>query len=206
MTHSHTHNHNDASGHGSHGHSHAPTDFRSTFASSIALNVGFVIVEAVFGFRAHSLALLADAGHNLSDVLCLLLAWGAAVLAHRLPTPRHTYGFRSSSILAVLFNAVLLLVAVGGIAWEAIGRFQHPSPVAGRIVIWIAAVGIVVNGATALLFMSGRKGDLNIRGKFLHMAADAGVSLSLAIILWGTWGLLKESVNLAPSFRRKRTV
>lgn len=219
--HSHTHDHDDASGHGSHGHNHAPADFGSGFAIGIALNVGFVIAEAVFGVRAHSLALLADAGHNLSDVLGLLLAWGAAVLARRLPTPRHTYGFRSSSILAALFNAVLLLVAVGGIAWEAIGRFQNPSPVSGGTVIWVAAAGIVVNGATALLFMSGRKGDLNIRGAFLHMAADAGVSLGVviagmvllatrllwidplvslvivAVILWGTWGLLKDSVNLA---------
>ena len=212
--------HSHDGGHGG-GHSHAPADFGRAFAIGIALNTGFVIVEAVFGVLSHSLALVADAGHNLSDVLGLLLAWGATVLARRVPTPRRTYGLRRSSILAALFNAVFLLVAVGGIAWEAVGRFRDPAPVQGQTVIGVALVGIVINTATALLFMSGRKGDLNIRGAFLHMAADAGVSLGVvlagvailftgwlcldaavsllivAVILWGTWGLLKDSVNLA---------
>ena len=167
------HNHE----HGGSGHSHAPADFGRAFAIGIALNTGFVIVEATFGVLSHSLALVADAGHNLSDVLGLLLAWGASVLVRRVPTPRRTYGLRRSSILAALFNAVFLLVAVGGIAWEAVGRFRDPAPVQGGTVIGVALIGIVINTATALLFMSGRKGDLNIRGAFLHMAADAGVSL-----------------------------
>jgi cobalt-zinc-cadmium efflux system protein len=202
-------------------HSHGPANYGRAFALGIVLNTGFVILEATYGYWSHSLALVADAGHNLSDVLSLLLAWGAAWLAQRLPTQNRTYGFRRSSILAALINAVVLLIAIGGIAWEAIRRFGNPEPVAAGMVIWVAAVGIVINTATALLFLSGRKGDLNIRGAFLHMAADAGVSLgvvlsgiaiivtgwtwldpvvSLAIavvILIGTWGLLRESVNLA---------
>lgn len=208
-------------GEGARGHRHAPANFGRAFAVGVALNTGFVVMEAAYGLAAHSLALLADAGHNLSDVLGLLLAWGAAALSRRGPTPRRTYGLRRSSILAALFNALLLLVAVGGIAWEAIGRLRDPAPVVGGTVIWVALVGIGVNGATALLFLSGREGDLNVRGAFLHMAADAGVSLgvviaglamlatgwpwidsavSLAIVvalLFGTWGLLKDSVNLA---------
>jgi cobalt-zinc-cadmium efflux system protein len=170
---------------------------------------------------AHSLALIADAGHNLSDVLGLVLAWGASVLARRRPTTRRTYGLRRTTVLAALLNAVLLLVAVGGIGWEAVRRLSEPSPVSATVVIWVAAVGVVINTVTALLFAAGRKGDLNIRGAFLHMVADAGVSagvviaglgiaatgwpwldpaISLAIaavILWGTWGLLRDSVNLA---------
>ena len=205
----------------SHGHSHAPANFGRAFAIGVALNTGFVVIEATFGFLSHSLALVADAGHNLSDVLGLLLAWGASILVRRSPTARRTYGLRRSSILAALFNAVFLLVAIGAIAWEAVGRFRHPEPVAGGTVIWVALVGIAVNTATALLFMSGRKDDLNIRGAFLHMAADAGVSLGVvvagviilftgwqwldpvvslaivAVILVGTWGLLRDSVNLA---------
>ena len=207
--------------HGTAGHTHAPATFGSAFAIGITLNLGFVIVEAVYGIFAHSLALVADAGHNLGDVLGLLLAWGATFLARTAPTERHTYGLRSSSILAALFNAIFLLIAVGAIAWEAIRRFGNPTEVEPRTVIWVAIVGIVINGATALMFMSGRKRDLNIRAAFLHMAADAGVSLGVviagfliiatgalwidpvislviaAVITWGTWGLLRDSANLA---------
>lgn len=207
--------------HGVSGHSHAPASFGSAFAIGITLNLGFVILEAIYGVFAHSLALVADAGHNLGDVLGLLLAWGATFLARTAPTERRTYGLRSSSILAALFNAIFLLIAVGAIAWEAIRRFDNPSTVEGKTVIWIAMIGIVINTATALMFMSGRKRDLNIRAAFLHMAADAGVSLGVviagflilatgwlwidpaislaiaAVITWGTWGLLRDSVNLA---------
>jgi cobalt-zinc-cadmium efflux system protein len=207
--------------HGGHGHSHAPADFGRAFAIGTALNLGFVIVEAVYGITAGSMALLADAGHNLSDVLGLLIAWGAATLARRSPSGRYTYGLRSSSILAALLNALLLVVAIAVIAVEAVRRFAEPSPVAGITVMVVAGIGIVVNTVTALLFMSGRKGDLNIRGAFLHMAADAAVSAGvvlagLAIVLtgrtWidpvtslvivaviaiGTWGLLRDSVNMS---------
>lgn len=220
MAQHHEHDGHDHS-HGGLGHSHAPADFGRAFAIGVALNVIFVMAEAAFGLLSGSLALLADAGHNLSDVLGLLLAWGAAVLSRRKATSRHTYGLRRSSILAALFNALFLLVAVGGIAWEAVGRFSEPAPVAGKTVIIVALLGVVINTATALLFMAGRKGDLNIRGAFLHMAADAGVSLGVAlggvailltgqawidpvvtllivaVIVWSTWGLLRDSVNLA---------
>ena len=203
------------------GHSHAPTSFGRAFAIGIGLNLAFVVVETLFGLRSHSLALVADAGHNLSDVLGLGLAWGAAALSQRLPTARRTYGLRRSSVLAALANAALLLIAIGAITWEAIGRVRTPSPVASDTVVVVAAIGIAINVATALLFMSGRKGDLNIKGAFLHMAADAGVSagvvvagliigrtgwfwldpvISLAIVvvvLVGTWALLRDSVNLA---------
>lgn len=212
------HNHE---GHSHAGHSHAPASFGRTFAIGTALNMIFVVVEATYGLISGSMALLADAGHNLSDVLGLLIAWGAASLAKRRPSGRYTYGLRSSSILAALINAVLLLVAISIIAIEAIRRFADPAPVQGTTVMIVAAIGIVINGVTALLFMSGRKGDLNIRGAFLHMAADAGVSLGVviagALIVWtgktwidpvtsvaivaviavGTWGLLRDSVNLS---------
>lgn len=208
-------------GHGGHGHSHAPADFGRAFAIGTALNLGFVIVEAAYGIIAGSMALLADAGHNLSDVLGLLIAWGAATLARRRPKGRYTYGLRSSSILAALLNALLLLVAISVIAIEAIRRFAEPAPVGGTTVMIVAGIGILVNSATALLFMRGRKGDLNIRGAYLHMAADAAVSAGvvlagLAIVLtgwaWidpvtslvivavvavGTWGLLRDSVNMS---------
>jgi cobalt-zinc-cadmium efflux system protein len=204
-----------------HDHDHESTSHGRAFALGIALNLAFVVVEVVYGLRARSLALVADAGHNLTDVLCLLLALGATVLARRRPTRRHTYGMRRSSVLAALANGVLLLIAVGAIAWEAIRRLSHPTPVGTTTIIWVAAIGIVINTATALLFMAGREGDLNIKGAFLHMAADAGVSagvvvaglaiaatgwmwldpvISLVIvvvILVGTWGLLRDSVNLA---------
>lgn len=215
------HAHEDGHAHGGMGHSHAPANFGRAFAIGIALNAGFVALEAGFGVLSGSLALLADAGHNLSDVFGLLLAWGASTLSRRRPTERRTYGLRRSSILAALFNALFLLVATGAIAWEAMGRFNAPAPIAGRTVIWVAAVGIVINTATALLFMAGRKGDLNIRGAFLHMAADAAVSLGVviagfailstgwgwidptvslviaALIVAGTWGLLRDSLDLA---------
>jgi len=204
-----------------HNHTHSPSDYNRAFAIGVALNVIYIVVEATYGFLAGSLALLADAGHNLSDVLGLLLAWGANYLVQRKPTERHTYGWRKSTILAALTNAIILLVAMGGIAWEAVQRFSDPSPVAGKTVIIVAAIGVVINTATALLFLSGRKTDLNIRGAFLHMAADAGVSAGVvlagvvilttgwpwidpvvsltitAIILVGTWGLLRDSFNLA---------
>ncbi len=205
-----------------HGHDHhAPVTSTRAFALGMALNIGFILIEAVFGVRARSLALLADAGHNLGDVLGLGLAWGAVVLARRPPSARHTYGMRRASILAALANAILLLVAVGGIAWEALRRLQRPEPVAGGVVMAVAAVGVLINGLTAWLFFSGRKRDINVRGAFLHMAADAAVSLAVvasgwavlrtgmlwldpaasllvgAVIIWGTWSLLRESLRLA---------
>ena len=204
-----------------HAHDHAPARHDRAFALGVALNLAFVCIEAGFGLASHSLALVADAGHNLSDVLGLVLAWMASVLSRRRPTPRRTYGMRRSSILAALANAVILLVAIGAIAWEAVRRLVHPEPVEAGTVMWVAALGIVINAATAWLFMTGRKGDLNIRGAFLHMAADAGVSggvvaaglairatgwlwldpaisfVIVAVIFIGTWGLLRDSVNLA---------
>ena len=179
-------------GPGGHAHSHAPGSYGFAFALGTALNIGFVIVEAIFGFLSNSTALLADAGHNLSDVLGLLVAWAAATLSRKPPSTRYTYGLRSSSILAALFNAMFLLVAVGAIAWEAIQRFAAPVPVAGATVMVVAAIGIVINGATALLFASGRKGDLNIRGAYLHMMADAAVSAGVVIA-----GLLISADRLA---------
>jgi cobalt-zinc-cadmium efflux system protein len=203
------------------GHSHAPANYGRAFAIGVALNTGFVVIEALFGILSGSLALVADAGHNLSDVLGLLLAWGASILVRRRPTLRRTYGLRRSSILAALLNAVFLLIAIGAIGWEALVRFAHPEPIAGGPIIGVALVGIMVNGATALLFVSGRRGDLNIRGAYLHMAADAGVSLGVVlagvailltgwqwldpavslvivvVIFVGTWGLLRDSLDLA---------
>jgi len=204
-----------------HDHHHRFMNYDRAFALGVALNVGFVIVEAAYGIMAGSLALLADAGHNLSDVLGLLLAWGANYLVRRKPTERRTYGWRKFSILAALINAVILLLALGGIAWEAIQRLGSPVPVAGKTIIFVALAGVVINTATALLFFSGRKGDLNIRGAFLHMAADAGVSAGVVIagvaihftgrlwidpaislvitiiILFGTWRLFQDAFNMA---------
>lgn len=204
-----------------HAHSHTPPSNNAAFAIGVALNLGFVAAEVVYGLAAHSLALLSDAGHNLSDVFGLLIAWGAIHISKSLPTTRHTYGLRRSSILAALTNAIVLLVVVGGISWEAIGRIAHPESVAGGTVMWVAAAGIVINGISALLFMAGRDKDLNIKGAFMHMASDALVSAGVVavgfaikatdwhwldpamsiligiIIVWGTWGLLHESVNLA---------
>src|SRR5690349_17016655 len=184
MAHEHRH-HDQSHGHGhSHGHagqSHAPDNFGWAFAIGATLNTAFVIAELIFGYAANSLALISDAVHNLSDVIALLLAWGAAWLSQKQPTQQYTYGFRRASILAALFNAGLLLVAVGGILVEAINRLQEPAPVAGWTVVAVAALGIGINGGTALLFMRGRHGDLNIRGAYLHMAADAGVSFGVVI-------------------------
>lgn len=222
MAHAHQHDdHDDGHGHGhDHAHDHAPRDFGPVFALAITLNVVFVAAEAVVGFWADSLALLADAGHNLSDVLALLLAWGAATLAKRAPTARRTYGLRKATVLASLGNAVLLLVAVGAIVSESVRRVMAPEAVATQAVMWTAALGVVLNTATALLFMRGRE-DINIRGAFMHMAADAAVSLAVVIgagliavtgSLWidptlsllialvivvGTAGLLRESVDMA---------
>ena len=167
-----------AHGH-SHGHDHGPVDYGKAFAIGIGLNMAYVVAETVFGLAAHSLALVADAGHNLSDVLGLGLGWLAVVLAKRPATPRHTYGLRRTSVLAALGNAVLLLVAIGAVAWEAVGRLMRPEPVGGSIVMAVAAAGILVNGFTAWLFASGRKGDLNVRAAFSHMAVDALVSLGV---------------------------
>ncbi|MGI8965448.1 MAG: cation diffusion facilitator family transporter, partial [Limisphaerales bacterium] len=164
--HDHNHDHHEHS-HG-HGHSHAPKDFNRAFAIGITLNLALVIAQVIFGLIAHSLALVADAGHNFADVLGLLLAWWASRLAKSVPTKKYTYGLRGASILAALTNAVLLVATMGAVAWEAIVRLQHPVQVEGKIVIWLAALGIVVNGVSAFLFFSGRKGDLNIRGAFLH--------------------------------------
>ena len=203
-----------------HPHPHAPARYGRAFAIGVTLNLLFVGVEAVYGVLAHSLALLSDAGHNLSDVAGLLMAWGAIRLSQWQPTQKHTYGFQKTSILAALLNSLLLLVAVGGIAWEAIRRLSHPVAIDPGMVVWVAGLGIVVNGITALLFMGGRKQDLNIRGAFLHMSADAllsagvavagllvaatgwlwidpVVSLAIGLTIWaGTWGLLRESTNL----------
>jgi cobalt-zinc-cadmium efflux system protein len=209
MTHDHDHDHHHAAG----GHGRA-------FAIGIALNLAFVVVEAVFGVLAQSMALLADAGHNLSDVLALAVAWGATALSRREPSRRFTYGFRSSSILAALFNAALLLLVTGGIAWEAVQRLADPVEVAGKTVVWVALLGIVINGASAMLF-AGHRHDVNARAAFLHLAGDAAVSAGAmlagagilltgwlwldpvmglviaAVIVAGTWGLLRDALGLA---------
>ncbi|MFA7306374.1 MAG: cation diffusion facilitator family transporter [Hyphomicrobium sp.] len=219
MAHVHNHDHN----HGGHSHSHAPAEFGTAFALGIALNVAFVIIEGGYGYVSNSVALVADAGHNLSDVLGLAAAWIASVLVKRPPSQRYTYGLRGSSILAALFNAVFLLLALGAIAWEALQRLDSPQPLDAKTVMVVATVGILINGFTAWLFASGAKGDINIRGAFLHMAADAAVSagvvvsgvvilytgwvwldpvvslIIVAIIVWGTWSLLRDSVAMSLS-------
>jgi cobalt-zinc-cadmium efflux system protein len=222
--HGHAHDHGHDHGHHHHGpggHSHAPKDFGKAFAIGAALNIGFVAAETVAGLMTHSLALLADAGHNLSDVLGLFMAWGAVILAKKAPGGRHTYGLRKGTILASLTNAVVLLVAIGAIAWEAVRRFADPQPIEAGPVMIVAGIGIVINTATALMFMRGSKDDLNIRGAFLHMAADAAISAGVvvaaaamwftgwlwldpvvslaivAVIVLGTWGLLRDSLDLA---------
>lgn len=204
-------------------HAHAPKDFGRAFLIGIILNTGFVIAEGFYGLAGHSVALLADAGHNLSDVLGLVIAWGAMVLSERGPSSRFSYGLRGSSVLAALANAVLLMLAIGAIAWEAILRLQTPQPVATGTMMAVAAAGIVVNGASAALFMKGGEHDLNVRGAYLHMAADAAVSLGVVVaglLIWltgfawidpltslaivaviaaGTWGLLRESIAMSLS-------
>ncbi len=198
----HDHGHGGHS-HGSHshgGHSHAPKRFGTAFAVGIALNTAFVVIEAGYGYAANAMSLVADAGHNLSDVLGLLAAWVASVLVRRQRTARFTYGLRGSSILAALFNAVFLLIAMGAVMWEAAVRLVHPEPVAGGTVMVVAAIGILVNGVTAWLFASGAKGDINIRGAYLHMAADAAVSAGVVLAglaIWATWGLLRDSVAMS---------
>jgi len=225
MTDPHAHHdhagHGHAHGSGGHGDAHGPASYDRAFAIGVTLNLGFVAVEGIYGLLSNSLALLADAGHNLSDVAGLLLAWAAVWLGRRPPTGQRTYGFGRTSILAALANAVLLLVAIGAIAWESVRRFSSPQPIEGGTVVIVAAIGIVINTATALLFMRGRKSDINIRGAFLHMAADAAVSAAVVVAglliaktgwLWldpavsllivvviaiGAWGLLRDSLAMA---------
>jgi cobalt-zinc-cadmium efflux system protein len=211
------HRHGDGDDH----HGHAPASFGVAFAIGMGLNLGFVAIEVVYGLLANSVALLADAGHNFGDALGLGAAWFASELVKRAPSAHFTYGLRGSSILAALFNAVFLMLTVGAISWEAIKRLAAPEAVAGKTVMIVAAVGIVVNAVTAWLFASGRKEDINLRGAFLHMASDALVSggvvaaglvilltgwlwldpvVSLAVnaaIVWGTWGLLTESLGMS---------
>ena len=224
MARDHPHHHDHSHDH--HGHSHAPSSFGGRFLLAAALNAAFIVAEIVYGFQARSLALLADAGHNFSDVIGLLLAWGAYLLSRRGPQPGFTYGFRGASIMAALANALLLLIAVGGIVFEAVQRLTAAQDaVHGQTVMWVAAAGIVVNGATAWLFVvkdkTGGQSDLNIKAAFAHLLSDAVVSagvvvsglvmwlshwnwldplLSLvvsAVIVWGTWGILRDSVKLS---------
>ena len=220
----HHHEHHDDHDHRHGGHTHhAPSSFGRAFAIGIGLNTAYILVEAGFGVASHSLALLADAGHNCSDVLGLVVAWGAATLSQRPPSQRYTYGLRGSSILAALFNSAFLLLTFGAIGWEAVMRFFHPEPVGGLTVIVVALGGIVVNGLSAMMFMSGRNSDLNIRAAFLHMTSDALVSAGvvaggLAILVTGwlwldplvsllvaifvvvqTWGMMRESVAMSLS-------
>lgn len=219
--HAHNHDHSHFGHH--HGHTHVPTSHGRAFAIGVALNTAFVVIEAAAGLYYGSMALVADAGHNLSDVLGLLIAWGAAVAATKPATNRFTYGLKSSTILAAMGNAALLLIAIGAIMFETMHRFFDPQPVQGMAMVVVAGIGIVINTVTALMFMRGSKDDLNIRGAFLHMAADALVSLGVvvagllilltgqiwidpvtsliivAVIALGTWGLLKESVKMGLS-------
>ncbi len=218
----HGHHHDDDHGHGGpHLHSHAPTNFGRAFAIATLLNFVLVAAQVIYGLSANSIALLADAGHNFGDALSLLLAWGAHVLARRAPTERFTYGFRSASILSALVNAMMMLVATGAIAWEAIRCLSDPGDVGGLTVMLVAAIGIAVNGVSAWLLMAGRKDDLNVRGAFLHLVADAAVSAAVVVagalifwlgwnwidplvsllvsvvIVWGSWALLRESAQLS---------
>ena len=220
-SHSHSHGHGHAHDHDhAHAHDHAPRDFGRAFAVGVVLNSAFVVVEAGYGLISGSMALVADAGHNLSDVLGLLMAWAASVAARRPASARFTWGLKSSTILAALANGMLLLVALGAILFETVHRLIWPVQPDGQIMVWVAAVGIAINTGTALMFMAGRKHDLNVRGAFLHMAADALVSAGVvvaglvvlytgwvlvdplvslvivAVIGWGTWGLLRDSVKL----------
>lgn len=211
--HRHDHNH-------THTHGHAKPSVGAAFAIGTLMNLIFVAIEAGYGLISHSMALMADAGHNLSDVLGLALAWGASLLAQKAPTRLRTYGFRNTTILASLINALALLFVTGGIVWESVRRFAEPEPIAGRTVIFVALAGVLVNGVSAALFAAGSKEDLNVRGAFLHLAADAALSLGVAVagavmmytgwswldpavsiavsllILWSTWSLLRSSANL----------
>jgi len=204
-----------------HHHHHAAPDYNRAFAIGVALNVAFVIIEVFYGVMANSLALITDAGHNLSDVLGLLLAWGANYLAQKQPSLRRTYGYSRATILASMFSGLLLLAAVVVISWEAFNRFITPSEPVGQTIMLVAGIGVVINTVTAWLFVSGKDDDLNIRGAYLHMAADALVSLGVVVsgfviwkfglkwfdpmssllialvIFWSTWGLLRDSLNLS---------
>ncbi|WP_298245051.1 cation diffusion facilitator family transporter [uncultured Bradyrhizobium sp.] len=200
-SHAHGHGHDHSHDHGlGHAHVHAPANFGKAFAIGITLNTALVVAEAIYGYIGNSTALLADAGHNLSDVLGLVIAWGASIAARRAPSGRFTYGFRASTILAALANAVFLLVATGAIGWEAILRLREPEPIAGVTVMVVAGIGILINGFAAMLFASGRKDDINIEGAYLHMAADAAVSLgvviSAALIIWTGWLWLDPITSL----------
>jgi cobalt-zinc-cadmium efflux system protein len=219
MSGAHHHHHDHGHGHG-HGHGHAPASFGRAFAIGIALNSAFVLIEAGYGIAAGSMALVADAGHNLSDVLSLAVAWTASVLAARPPSPRFTYGYKSSSSLAALFNASLLMLALGAILVETIRRLIEPQPISAGPVMVVAGIGIAINTITALLFLRGREHDINIRGAYLHMASDAAVSAGVVaagalialtgmwwidpvtslvivgVIAWGTWGLAKDSLRM----------
>ena len=219
-SHAHGHGHGHDHGPGHHHHHGDPNTHGKAFATAIVLNSVFVGIEFFYGFLANSTALMADAGHNLSDVLALMLAWGAAILAKRQPKGRFTYGLRSSSMLAALFNSMLLMAACGAIAWEAVQQLLHPSPVAGITVSVVAGVGILINGFSAWLFINGSKDDINIRGAYLHMAGDAAISLGVllaglavmytgwswldplvsvgivVLIAWSTWLLLAQSLRM----------
>ncbi|MEY8875013.1 MAG: cation diffusion facilitator family transporter [Leptothrix sp. (in: b-proteobacteria)] len=203
--HGHDHGHHDHGHHGhghghGHGHHHAPANFDRAFAIGIALNLGFVAIEALYGWRVSSLALLADAGHNLSDVAGLVLAWGAALAARRPANARRTYGWKRAGIVAAVVNSLLLLVAMGSLAWEALHRLSAPVSIEGVTVMAVAGIGILVNGATALLFMRGGEHDLNLRGAYLHMAGDAlvsaGVVVAGALALWLGWGWVDPVASL----------
>ncbi|MFE8069950.1 cation diffusion facilitator family transporter [Marinobacteraceae bacterium S3BR75-40.1] len=206
--------------HHHHDHSHQPS-LNKAFAIGVGLNLVYVGIETGYGLWANSMALLADAGHNFSDVLSLVLAWAAALMAQKSATFRHTYGFRRGTVLAALASSLLLLGAIGIIAWEAVHRMFSPAPIPGTVVMVVAAIGVIINTATALLFVKDQHNDLNVRGAFLHMAADAAVSLGVvlagvgiyytgwywldpamslvivAVIFWGTWSLFRESLNLS---------
>lgn len=219
MAHSHSHAHHDHDHH--HHHHHAPSNFSRAFAIGLVLNVSFVAIEVFYGLMADSIALLADAGHNLSDVLGLMMAWGATILMRRKPSSRYTYGWRRTTVLAAFLNALLLMVVTGGIAWEGVRRLISPDEVQGQTIIVVAIVGILINGFTAFLFASGRRSDLNLRAAFWHMAGDALVSLGVVlagigilatswlwldpafslvisvVIVWNTWAVLRDSFNLA---------
>jgi cobalt-zinc-cadmium efflux system protein len=202
-------------------HNNPDFNYSKAFAWGIALNLSYIVIETAFGFLIHSMSLLADAGHNLSDVLGLLLAWGASYLAKTSATNKRTYGLRKSTVLAAMFNSLLLLIVVGGISIEAFRKFFNPQPLQGNVIMIIAGIGVIINGLTAFFFLKGKEHDLNIKGAYLHMLADTGVSLGVAVggviiiytgwvwidplfsiligivILSGTWGLLKDSVMLS---------
>lgn len=223
MSHHHNHHshHDHEHSHSHHNHHHKPANYNRAFMVGLVLNGGFVLIEFSFGIFANSVALIADAGHNLSDVLGLLLAWVASLLTRRQPSSRYTYGWRKSSVLAAFLNAIFLMLAIGVVLWEAIHRLVNPAEVKGVIIIGVAAIGIIINTGTALMFLSGRKGDMNIRAAFQHMVADAMVSVGVvlagitilfthwlwldpafsliisAFIIFSTWELLKDSFHLA---------